>query len=188
MRNCGAAGFTLVEVLVAVLVLALGIAGGAAMQLTALRTRHQSALLSQSMQLAAGVADAMRANPAQMRQDDGANPYLSLDYDALAEPDPAPPAMLCYAGNRCDSAALASFDLYDFKQRVRAALPGGRAMICRDSAPWQGGRLRWSCSGGAAAPLVIKVGWRVRLADGRVADDAGGRASPGVALALRSAP
>ena len=56
MRASGRCGFTLIEVLVAMLVLSLGLISGSAMQLTALRTRQQSALLSNAVQLASTVA------------------------------------------------------------------------------------------------------------------------------------
>jgi type IV pilus assembly protein PilV len=103
-------GFTLLEVLLAVVVMALGLIGGTAMQLTAMRTRHQSLLLSQSMQLASSLADQMRAHAQQMRLPDAGNVYPHLHDDALAEPDPAPPAVLC-CGAVCDSAQLAAFEL-----------------------------------------------------------------------------
>jgi len=177
------AGFSLLEVLVAVAVLAIGIAGGAAMQLAALRTRHQSALLAQATQLATGLAERMRANAAQLSLPDGTNPYLTLDYDALAEPNPAPPQPLCYAlGANCASGQLAWFDLYELKTLVRDRLPGGRAVVCRDAGMWQGGQLRWACSGGADAPLVVKVGWRGKNPDGTPRRDDTGHYAPGVAI------
>jgi len=176
-------GFTLLEVLVGVVVMALGVIGGTAMQLHALRTRHQSLLLSQSMQLASSIADQMRANPQQMRLPDAGNLYLQLNYDALAEPDPAPPAVLCF-GAACDSAQLAAFDLYQLKMQVHASLPGGRALVCRDASAWQGGKLQWTCSGGAGAPLVVKAGWRGKNPDGTPVKDAAGEYQPGVALAV----
>jgi type IV pilus assembly protein PilV len=46
MRARVVLGFTLLEVLIAVVVLALGIMGGVALQMAALRSRHQAALLS----------------------------------------------------------------------------------------------------------------------------------------------
>lgn len=189
MRSRNVGGFTMLEIMVALLVLALGIMGGAAMQLTALRTRHQSALLSQSTRLATGLAERMRANAGLLRQLDVANPYLALDYDAVAEPNPQAPRPLCYAlGARCDAAQLALFDLYELKQQVLASLPGGRARVCRDASLWQGGRLRWSCDGGAGAPLVIKVGWRGKNPDGTPWRDETGQFAPGVAIALGVTP
>jgi len=178
-----ARGFTLLEVLVALLVLAIGVVGGTAMQLAALRTRHESALLSQATQMAAGLAERMRANPLP----GVANPYLSLNYDALAEPDPVPPQPLCYApGAGCGGAELALFDLYEMEVLVRDRLPAGRALVCRDSGVWQGGQLRWACSGGADAPLVIKVGWRGKNVDGTPQRDESGQYMPGVAIVVGS--
>lgn len=173
-----AAGFTLIEVLVAVFVLALGIMGGTAMQLSAQRTRAQSAALSEAAQLAAGLAERMRANP-------GAGPYLQFDYDAQAEP--AAPPVLCYGADaRCGPAELAAFDLYELQVQLHAHLPGGRARICRDGAAWQGGQLRWDCSGGGA-PVVVKIGWRSRNPDGSLLRDDAGQGMPGVAVTVGAA-
>lgn len=189
MQAVGARGFTLLEILVALLVLALGITGGVAMQLAAQRTRHQSALLTQSLQMATGLAEHIRANGGIARLPAGANPYLALDYDALAEPNPLPPDPLCYAlGAACDSAQLAQFDLYELKAQVLGGLPAGRARVCRDAGVWRGGRLRWRCSGGADAPLVIKVGWRGKRPDGTPLRDDEAEFAPGVAVVLGALP
>lgn len=176
-------GYTLLEILIAVVVLALGIMGGVALQLAALRSRHQAALLSQATQLATAMAERMRANAGHMRLADGSNLYLTLDYDALAEPRPGPPPALCYGG-ACSGAELALSDLYEAKLLVRQNLPAGRVVICRDGGLWSGGKLRWTCSGGASAPLVVKVGWRGRHPDGRPQTDDSGEYMPGVALAV----
>ena len=90
MRIGVATGFPIVEVLVAIIVLALGLIGGTAMQLAALRTRHQSALLSSAVRLASGTADRMRANAPQLLRADHDNPYLNLDYDAVSAAALAP--------------------------------------------------------------------------------------------------
>ena len=177
------AGFTLVEVMIAVLVLALGIVGGVSMQLAALRARHQSTLLAQASWLAVGMAERIRANPEQMRLPDSANLYLTLDYDVLAEPNPPAPSVQCYGGD-CDNAQLAAFDLYEMKALMRENLPSGRAVVCRDAGLWSGGKLRWACSGGAGAPVVIKVGWRGKNPDGTPRKDEAGEYVPGVALPL----
>lgn len=172
-------GFTLLEILVAVLLLSVGIVGGVAMQLSALRARHQSALLSQAAYVAAGLAERMRANAVQMRLADGANPYLTLDYDALAEPLPPAPSSLCY-GAACDAMQLALFDLYEAKMQVSMYLPAGRIRVCRDG----GATLRWACGGSAGAPVVIKVGWHDKNPDGTPRKDAGGEFAPAMAYAV----
>lgn len=167
MRLRTAGGFTLIEVLVAVLVLAIGVISAAGAQLSALRTRHGSALMSEGVQLASSLADRMRANPAQMRRGAGANPYLQWRYDAASGAPPAPP--LCYAEGSCGSEQIAHFDLYEIALALHSGFPGGRVAVCRDAAPWDAQRrqLSWDCAGGAAAPVVIKLGWRGRRADGR---------------------
>ena len=55
-------GFTLVEVLVALVVLSIGLLGVAALQLTSLRSNHSSAMRSQATFLAYDIIDRMRAN------------------------------------------------------------------------------------------------------------------------------
>lgn len=169
-------GFTLPEVLVALVVLALGVLGAGAMQLVAHRARLESQWLSAASQLAVDFAGRLRANGAQADA-----VYAGFDYDARLEPVPDP-AFPCGAA-ACDSTQLAQADLAQLKQQVAQALPSGRARICRDRHMWRDGRLRWPCEGGPDAPLVIKIGWRGRLPDGRPATD-GGEYVPGVALAL----
>lgn len=153
-------GFTLVEVLVALFVLAVGVVGASAAQLAAARTRQQSALAAEAAQLGAALAARMQANPAFAGVPDAANPYLALDYEASDGPPGAPPAS-CFGASDCAPAALAQFDLHAVRQRVHDAFPGGRVLVCRDDAPWDEAarRYRWSCSGSADAPILIKLGW-----------------------------
>ncbi|HEY0587575.1 MAG TPA: type IV pilus modification protein PilV [Pseudoduganella sp.] len=165
------AGFTMVEVLVAVLLLAVGLVGALAMQSHAMRTRQESALQTEALQAAATLADRIRANAAQ------SSAYLGFEFDAAAAsgtPD-VPPAC---AGAPCDPAAIARLELDEFRQHL-AVLPLARAVICRDAGAAPDGRLQWPCSGDADAPLVIKIGWRSRRPDGASASFAD---APGVAL------
>lgn len=55
-------GFTLIEVLVSLLLLAVGVLGAAAMQLYALKSDQVAGVHSQAVYLANSIADAMRAN------------------------------------------------------------------------------------------------------------------------------
>jgi type IV pilus assembly protein PilV len=154
-----AEGFTLVEVLVALLVVALGIAGAAALQASTLRAAREGERLSSATRLAASLAERMRANPVSMALADADNPYLQFDYDSAAASPPA--ADPCYADADCTPAGLAAFDLSEIGQAV-ARLPGGRIRVCRDaSAPAGGGGLpAWTCDAQAGAPVVVKLGWR----------------------------
>ena len=152
-------GFTLAEVLVALFVLAVGIVGAGATQLTAERTRRQSALMSEAAQLAASLASRMRINAAVAALPDAANPYLALRYDAADGP-PAAPA-LCFGGAACTPAQLAQFDLHEIRQAMYAQFPHGRIEVCRDASPWGSAarRLRWRCDDDAGALPVVKLGW-----------------------------
>jgi type IV pilus assembly protein PilV len=156
-RAC--AGFTLAEVLVALFVVALGVAGAAGVQAMALRSGRAAARMADGVQLAAALAERMRANPAAMALADAANPYLEFDYASEAEPPPS--SADCYGGTGCDAGQLARFDLAEAARELGARFAGGRILACRDaSAAGVSGEPSWSCSGEASAPVVIKLGWR----------------------------
>nr|WP_269143655.1 type IV pilus modification protein PilV [Massilia phyllostachyos] len=153
-------GFTLVEVLVALFVLAVGIVGAGAVQITAERTRQQASLRSDAAQLVNALSARMRVNPAIAALPDGANPYLSFHYDA-ADGLPAAPAS-CFGGSSCAPGALAQFDLHEMRQALFTQFPHGRLTVCRDGAPWDATRkaYRWNCDGAADALPVVKLGWQ----------------------------
>ena len=192
MRNGGrtmfsAGGSSLVEVLVSLLLLALGLLGASILQLHSLRARHESALLSVGVQLAAGMAERMRANSVLMNGPDAGNPYLTVAYAAAdgAEPEAGGSAH-CFGAAACSAAQLAQFDIAEWKQQLQAALPGARLRICRDLAAWDAAAqgLHWACSGGNGAPIVIKLGWRARQSDGSPAVNATGESLPRLAFQL----
>jgi type IV pilus assembly protein PilV len=81
---------------------------------------------------------------------------------------------------------MAAFDLDEVRAAIHRDFPGGRILVCRDSAVWQAARkaLVWECAGGAGAPLGIKIGWRARRADGAMDSDAGGAFPPAIAMAV----
>jgi type IV pilus assembly protein PilV len=61
--NCSrSAGFTLLEVLVAILVLAIGLLGMARLQMTGMKSNHSAYLRSQASLLAYDITERMRAN------------------------------------------------------------------------------------------------------------------------------
>jgi type IV pilus assembly protein PilV len=154
-------GFTLAEVLVAMVVLALGAAGAASTQVVAARLRQQAALESEAVQLAASLGARMRVNAAQMALPDASNPYLQFDYEAAGGGLAVPPA-LCFGGTDCSPAEMAAFDLYEAARIVQSAFPGGRIAVCRDGGGWNAAlqSFEWRCTGGAGAPVVVKLGWR----------------------------
>ena len=183
---CHAGGFSLIEVLIALLVLAIGITGAAGTQVASLRTRHGTSLLSQATELAGSLADRMRANAAVLRAGDD-NPYSQLRYDAAADGPPAA-GPSCFGGNACDAAQMAEFDVAEVRAALHALFPGGRIVVCRDRVAAHGAALSWDCAGGPGAPLVIKLGWRGKEADGKDELDASGVFAPALALAVEVGP
>lgn len=161
MRTSLVAGFTLVEVLVAVLVLAIGVLGAAGAQVAALRTRQGTGHMSHAVQLASTLADRMRANASQAGT---ANPYLLLSYDAETDGEPVKPGVSCFSGSACSAAQMAAFDAYEIAHTLYTRFPGARIVVCRDATVWVQRALVWPCDGNASAPVVIKLGWRSRRA------------------------
>lgn len=160
MQRHSSGGFTLIEVLVALFVLAIGVVGASAAQLTAQRTRQHAALGAEAVMVAGALAARMQANPQVALLPDASNPYLSFDYSAHGAAAPAG-TVACFGAAVCDPLALAAFDLHEMRLAMHGRFPGGRIAVCRDDAPWDAARrrYRWDCSGGAAAPVTIKIGW-----------------------------
>ncbi len=153
----GNAGFTLIEVLIAVFVLAFGVISVAALQLTALRIAQQTTHQSTAVQLASELADIMRAHPAEINAQQS---LFFFEYTASSTQYTDQP-ILCYSQHMCNEEQSARFQLYEWRTRLRTMLPGARASVCRDSNPWDtnAGSLTWQCSVNKDANIVIKIGW-----------------------------
>ncbi len=104
-----ASGFTLVETLVAVLVLSIGLLGIAALQLSSLRSNSTATQRTQATFLAHDIIDRMRANRRAAVNDSA---YLLTFADFAAVPVPADP-----------TAPLAERDLSQWKEQILAVLP-----------------------------------------------------------------
>lgn len=116
-----ARGVSLVEVLVAILVLGVGLLGLAALQARGLKFNHDAYARSQATLLAYQIIDAMRA-----RND----PADDADLDAyLAETDPRGPPPHDPA-DLCDpTASTVENDLHCWFDAIQAVLPSGDARI-----------------------------------------------------------
>jgi len=99
-------GFTLLEVLIALLILSIGLLGLAALQTKSLRSNQMASMRTTVTQLAYDISDRMRANPAGV----AANEYV------LA------------GGVTPTGTTIAAADLIAWNQAV-VALPGGRSSI-----------------------------------------------------------
>lgn len=153
------AGFTLVEVLVAIVVLSFGLLGMVGLQAAALQANRDARLQSTALGLAKELAEMMRGNK-DVALLAANNPYLGA-FSGVPLANPTPSYCLT-VGTACTSAAdVARAELTEWLARVDAELPGARVTICNDSAPFtDAGVPRWDCTAaGAADVVVVKIGW-----------------------------
>lgn len=179
-------GFTLVEVLIAVFVLSLGLVGISSLQLNVLRTARQSAYQNSALRLATEMADLVTAHRYLAAP---SNPFLGLDYQSSTVAEAAAPKF-CH-GSDCNVDELAAYEIHEWKARLKASLPDGRALICRDANPWDnaGEAYRWNCSAGAdSEPVVIKIGWRHDSLSGGVNKSGGKTFAPALAFTVGAFP
>ena len=180
-------GFALFEVLVSILVLALGMLAAAGLQLSAVRTSQQSSIHTLAMSLASDMADRMRGNDVAMDQADTSNSFLAVDFQA--DQAQTAPAVFCHLSNsNCTPAQLATFEIYEWERRLKEAIPTARAVICRDSTPYDvtTNSFKWPCAVastvGNRAPVTIKIGWQGKTASGKLEQFADGTFAPQIAL------
>jgi type IV pilus assembly protein PilV len=112
-------GFTLIEVLVAVALTAIGLLGLASLQMTSIGGTRAGSERTQAAMLALDIGDRMRHNIDAAR--DG-----EYDLDAGAIPD----AASCRSdGADCSTADLAAADLSEWRALVGASITGGDASV-----------------------------------------------------------
>jgi len=109
-------GFSLLEVLVAIVVTSIGLLGLAAMQATGLRNNHSAYHRSQATVLAYDMADRMRSNVGSMAS------YIT----PLGA---ATPVAGCKTTGGCTAAQLAQNDVAEWNASLASALSGGTGSI-----------------------------------------------------------
>lgn len=155
-------GFTLVEVLVAIVVFSFGLLGMVGLQAAAMQANRESRMQNQATALARELAEMMRGNKNVAILSTN-NPYLGeFAAGSLTLASPSYCLNAANANNGCGSpAAVASAQMTDWLARVDAALPGARVSVCLDSAPYDSsGMPQWTCNAtGANEIAFIKIGW-----------------------------
>lgn len=139
-------GITLIESLVALVVLALGVLGLIGFQLQTLRDTKDSVGRSRAIVSVQDIAERMRINPNATAANYTAN------FGAVAVPNPN-----CTAA-ACNVTELATFDIWRWKTNVAAALPGGQAAIAPSATD--------------ARQFAVMVGWLENRADATATDAA----------------
>lgn len=135
-------GFSLIEVLVATVVMSSGLAGLAALLLSALSGTARAA----DQAVAALLADAMLAQIA-----------LSPAVHAVLLQAPAAQPGACEGAEPCSAEQFAESNLAAWQASVAQQLPSGQGVVCRDATPDDGAPGEPACDGGAQT--VVKVFW-----------------------------
>lgn len=151
-------GFSLIEVLVAVIILSIGVFGAVGMQVTSLQASKDVRYQAIAGSMARELAEKMRGNHAvAITTTVVANPYL-LDTTLAAASTVAVPALNCYTTSCPTGVDIARWDIYDWQLRLKDALPSPRVAICMDKTPFAGGMPQWGCSN-TGDVAVLKLAW-----------------------------
>ena len=157
-------GFTLIEVLVAIVVFSFGLLGMVGMQAFALQANREARLQSQATSLARELAEMMRGNKQiAVLTTAATNPYLGTFAVGSLTPSTASYCLnVSNAATGCTTTTdIASAQMTDWLARVDATLPGARVSVCQDGAPYgSDGLPQWSCTPSTANEIIfIKIGW-----------------------------
>jgi type IV pilus assembly protein PilV len=115
-------GFSMLEVLIAILVISFGLLGLAGLQALGLKNNQTAYLRSLATQQAYDMADRMRANMKGV----AAGSYNSIPAGAGSDPG-------CITSN-CSTAQMATNDRYEWNSANAALLPGGAGSVYRANA------------------------------------------------------
>lgn len=115
-------GFSMLEVMIALVVTSFGLLGLAALQATSLKVNHGAYLRSQATQFAHDIADRMRANR---------NAALSGDYDTAFD-------------DAASGSSVAEEDLDDWKDALARELPGGEGAVDVNASGVAVVQVRWN--------------------------------------------
>ncbi|MEI8362189.1 MAG: type IV pilus modification protein PilV [Betaproteobacteria bacterium] len=141
-------GFSLLEVLIAVVILSFGLLALAGLQLVSLSSNQSAGTRSTATTLAYDMVDRMKANMAGVQ---------AGQYSGIAGSDNACEAVhyddVHAAPAACTVTELAQDDVYDWKKTVAGLLPSGSGTVCIDSTPSSA-----ACDG-AGLSYAVRVSW-----------------------------
>ena len=154
-------GFSLLEVLIAFIILSLGLLGAVGMQAAAMQSNKETRNQTVAASLARELADKMRGNHAIAIKTAAAdNPYLLST--TLNNPSTATftaPAENCFTTACSTPTAVATWDMADWQNRLQNALPDPKFVICFDKTPFNAaGVAQWACTNDGDIS-VLKLAW-----------------------------
>ena len=121
-------GFTLVEVLIAMVILAVGLLGLAALQASGLKSNQSAYYRSQATQLAYDISDRMRVN-------------VSVSDRYRSEPEKAKQQLASCVPQKlpvstpCTPEMMAEHDLFEWNEAIKSILPSATGAITSPTTP-----------------------------------------------------
>ncbi|WP_188150139.1 type IV pilus modification protein PilV [Teredinibacter waterburyi] len=146
------AGFSMVEVIIAFLILAVGLLGVASMQKRGVESNQAAYLRSQAISMAQDFTGRIRAN--------------TEAYEANNYNDPTPKYTGSCLTTGCTATALAQHDYFEWKALLASVLPAGVGVVCIDSTPDDGDDDTSPACDGSGNELAIKIWWDAKPRDG----------------------
>lgn len=152
-------GFSILEVLVALVVLSLGMLGAVGMQAAAMQANKETRNQAMATTLARELADKMRTNhTVAITTTVSVNPYLTTTTRTGTATFSAP-SENCFTTACTTRQAIANWDMADWVNRIQNALPDPRIAVCFDATPFDAdGKPQWACTN-TGDVSVIKLAW-----------------------------
>jgi len=135
-------GITLIETMIAILVLSFGMLGMLSVFLNSLKITSSSHYRSIAAQQMYALSDNVRSSLPQLTV------YPTASGSAVSN---------CLTTAGCTTAEITQTEVALWQTRLAAMLPSGAGTICRDSSPNDGTTGSWACDG--TGQYVIKVCW-----------------------------
>jgi type IV pilus assembly protein PilV len=168
-----AKGFTLLEVLVAVLVLSFGLLGIAGLLLATVQNNTVAAQRTTATFLAQDMADRIRSNI------NATKPFTTDPVTKLAVAQPVfylnsrGTLANCFGNTPSAQCAtrgpVAERDLFIWNRQISTSLPAGEGVVCQDLTPDDGSSFALpQCDNLTSSPWVIKIFWSVRAREDEV--------------------
>jgi len=129
LRKQTQCGFSMIEVLVTIMILAIGLLGLAALQSRGQQFNHAAYIRTHATLLAYDIMEKIRINEDFAQQDVAEGASNGKGYVAAVRPSSS---LDCFAEN-CTPAQLRTHDLSEWYDRLSATLPAGSGQITADN-------------------------------------------------------